>query len=200
MKMFDKKTADKIDKFLHQNLSIIFDFEFNGLLLLGGGAVKGFIMNTAIKDYDFFLLTQEKDNIMDFINKYNLKYQINPGHGYTIYYNNLLIGINSTNDLCYIGKYNTDFLFYDIHRKQFIPIGIKQAIEKRKVIIYGYDGYPRIEKRKSLAKKLNTAKQFIQYMNNDTKKVKVVRKNKYYQRLFIGFIKKPQKITKLFRG
>lgn len=197
--MFNRDDVEKIDKYLHENLDIMFKFDFNGLLLLAGGALKGFVMNSKIKDYDFFLLTQEKDNILEFIEKYKLDYRVNPGRGYTICYNNLLIGINSISDLSIAGGYNTDLLFYDIHRKQFIPIGIKQAIQKKQVIIYEYYGYPRYECRMAMKNRLVTAKKFIQHMNSDNKKVKVIRKNKQYRRLLIGFLKNPSKIKKLFR-
>ena len=80
-----------------------------------------------------------------------------------------------------------------------ILIGIKQAIEKRQVIIYGYDGYQKYKKRKHKKDRLIAAKRFIQFMNNDNRKVKVVRKNKYYIRMFMGFLKHPSKIKKIFR-
>ena len=197
--MFNKEMADKIDKFLRENLDIMFKFEFNGLLLLWGGALRGLIMDVPIKDYDFVLLTQEEPNTLEFIKKYNLEYKINPGHGYTIFYNNLLVGLCSSNDLCYQGNYSTDFVFYDVRRKQFIPIGMKQTFEKRQVIVYEYIGYPRYEKRMSLKRRLDAGKKLIQFMNHDNKKVRVVRKNKYWRRMLIGFLKQPSKIKKLFR-
>jgi len=197
--MFTKEQINKIDKFLHENFEIMFEFEFNGLLLLMGGAVKGFIMDTPIRDFDFVVLTQENDNILEFIRKYKLKYKINPGHGYTINYNNFLIGLSSTNDLSKVGILSTDFLFYDIHRKQLIPIGIKNSIKKRKIIDVGYFGYPRYEQRVRLKKRKEFAKKFVQFMNNDNKRVRVVRKNKYFRRMFFGFLRNPFKIKKLFR-
>lgn len=197
--VFDEQLIVKIDKFLNENLDILFKFKFNGLLLLAGGALKGFIMDSPIKDYDFFLLTQDEDNIMEFIKKYRLDYKINPGRGYTINYNNLLVGINPVKDLSVAGGYNTDLLFYDIHRKQFIPFGIKHAIEKRQLIVYEYFGYPKKEKRVAMKKRLDTAKKFIQFMSKDGKRVKVIKKNKYFRRMFIGFLKKPSKIKKIFR-
>lgn len=197
--MFTEEMVNKVDSFLRNNLSIMYEFEFNGLLLLFGGAVKGLIMDTPIKDFDFVLLTQEKANILEFIKKYKLKYLVNGNHGYSFVYNNLLVGLSSSDDLSSLGNYSTDFLFYDIHRKVFIPVGIKQAIKNRKIIIYEYIGYPRYEKRLSLKKRLNLGKKFIQFMNNDNKKVKVVRKNKCFTRMLIGFFKHPSKIKKLFR-
>lgn len=196
--MFTKEMNDKIDKYLRENLPIMYEFEFNGLLLLYGGAIKSFIMDTPIRDFDFAVLTQEEDNILDFIKKYNLKYEINNGHGYAIFYNNLIIGLSSKKDLFH-DCYSTDLLFYDIHRKQFIPIGVKHSIQKRRILIFGYHGYPRRAKRIRLKSRLNKAKQFIKFMNNDNRRVRVVRKNNYYKRIFISFLKKPSKIKKLFR-
>ena len=196
--MFTSEMVDKVDSFLHQNFPIIYDFEFNGLLLFWGGAIKSIIMGTPVNDLDFVLLTQEDNNILDFINKYKLNYKKKVEYVYVIKYKNYFIDLSFKNDLLCDG-YNTDMIFYDIHRKQFIPISIKQAIEKRQVIIYGYHGYPRVEKRKHNKDRLNTAKKFIQFMSNDNRKVKLVRKNKYYIRMFMGFLKHPSKILKLFR-
>jgi len=197
--MFNKELADKIDEFLRGNLDIMFEFEFNGLLLLYGGALRGYIMDIPIKDYDFFLLTQDEDNLLDFFKKYNIAYQENYNHGYKFTYNNLKVGLNSTNDLCNVCGYNTDFLFYDIHRKQFIPIGMKQAIKKRQIIIYEYYGYPRYECRVALRNRLKKHKEYVQFLSNSKRPVKVVRKNKFFRRMFIGFLKKPSKIKKFFR-
>lgn len=196
--MFSKELADKIDKFLHENLEIMFEFEFNGLLLLYGGALRGYIMDIPIKDYDFFVLTQEEANLLEFLKKYNINYEKNYNHGYKFTYNNLKVGLNSTNDLYNVCGYNTDFLFYDIHRKQFIPIGIKNAVEKRKIIIYEYYGYPSYECRMALKNRLKKHKEYIQFLSNDEKPVRVIKKNKYYRRLFIGFLKNPSKIKKIF--
>lgn len=198
--MFNQELANKIDSFLRKNLDIMFDFEFNGLLLLRGGAIKGFIMDTKIKDYDFVLLTQEKDNIMDFINTHNVEFLGKDSREYKFTYNNLKIGINPTNDLSYIASLNIDFLFYDVHRKQFIPIGISKALKKRKIIVYGYFGFPRYEQRVALKNRIKVGQEFVQFLTKSNKKVKVVRKNKYYKRLLIGFLKNPSKIKKLFRG
>lgn len=197
--MFNQDVADKIDKFLHENLDIMFKFEFNGLLLLYGGALRGYIMDIPIKDYDFFLLTQEEANILEFFEKYNIIYEKNYDHGYNFTYNNLKVGLNSTNDLCNVCGYNTDFLFYDVHRKTFIPIGMEKAIKERKIIIYEYYGYPRYECRVALRNRLKKHKEYIKFLSNNQKPVKVVRKNKYWRRMLIGFLKHPSKIKKFFR-
>lgn len=196
--MFTKDIVNKIDDFLKKNLDIMFEFEFNGLLFLWGGAIKSIIMDLPIRDLDFVLLTQDDENTLEFIKKFKLEYKVNGDHGYSFIYNNLLVGLSSTNDLFCEG-YNTDLVFYDIRRKQFIPFGIRYALEKRHIIIYGYHGYPKIEKRKHNRERLKTAKEFIKFMTNNNKRVRVVRKNKYYRRMLIGFLKHPSKIKKLFK-
>ena len=197
--MFNKELADKMDQFLRENLDIMFEFEFNGLLLLYGGALRGFMMDIPIKDYDFFLLTQEEPNILEFFDKFNIKYSKNLNHGYKFVYNNLDVGFNFTNDLWNVCGYNTDFLFYDIHRKQFIPIGMKRAIKKRRIEIYEYYGYPGYPLRVALRNRLKKHKEYVKFLSNSDKPVRVVRKNKYFRRMFIGFLKKPSKIKKFFR-
>lgn len=196
--MFDKELAVKLDKHLREKLDIIYEFDFNGLLLLRGGAIKSVIMDTEIKDYDFVLHTFEGENIMEFINKYDVEFIEKNKYEYKFLYNGVQVGINPTDDLSN-STLNTDFLFFDIHRKQFIPFGIKQAITKRQVIVYEYLGYPRYEKRINLKERIQVAKNFIQFMNKDNKRVRVIRKDKRYRRMLLGFIKNPSKIKKLFR-
>ena len=106
--MFTKEMINKIDSFLHQNFSIIYDFEFNGLLLFWGGAIKSIIMGTPVNDLDFMLLTQEDNNILDFINKYKLNYRQKGEHVYEVKYNNYFIDLSFSNDLFNCG-YNTDW-------------------------------------------------------------------------------------------
>ena len=194
--MFTKEMIDKIDKFLHDNLDIIFNFEFNGLLFLWGGAIKSIIMDTPVNDIDFVLLTQEEDNILEFIKKNKIDYKC-PFIG--VYnFNNYMVDLALKNDLHNYG-YSTDLIFYDVNRKQIIPIGVKQSIKKRIIINYDYRGYQNVKRRKHKKKRLIDAKKFIQFMNKDNKRVRVVRKNNYYRRMFIGFLKHPSKIKKLFR-
>lgn len=197
--MFSKEMADNLDYILRDRLKIMYEFNFNGLLLVCGGALKGSVMNNEIKDYDFLLLTLEKDNILDFFVKYNLTYQKIPGHGYSFCYNGYKASITATDDLANAAILSTDFLFFDVHRKQFIPIGIKKSIEKRCIYDHGYFGYPRYEQRMRLKRRKQIAKEFIQYLRGDGKKIKVIRKNKLFRRMFIGFLKKPSKIKKFFR-
>lgn len=196
--MFTQEMINKIDNNLHENVSIIFDYDFNGLLLLWGGAIKSLIMDIPIRDYDFVLLTQEEDNVLEFIQKNNLDYSDNCGHGYSFFYNGNSIGISPKNDLFNCGL-NTDLLFYDVYRKQMIPIGIKNAIVTRSVIIFGYDGYPKRLKRVHFKKRVGDAKKIIMFLSPYKKRVKVVGNFKYFIRLCLGFLKKPYKIIKLFR-
>ena len=196
--LFTQEMLDKIDNNLHENVSIIFDYDFNGLLLLWGGAIKSLIMDIPIRDYDFVLLTQEEDNVLEFIQKNNLDYSDNFGYGYSFCYNGNSIGISPKNDL-FDCSLNTDLLFYDVYRKQMIPIGIKNAIVTRSVIILRYDGYPKRLKRVHFKKRVGDAKKMIMFFSPYKKRVKVVGNFKYFIRLCLGFFKKPYKIIKLFR-
>lgn len=191
--MFDKDLVNKIDKFLHKNLDIVFKFEFNGLLLLGSNALKGFIMDKSITMYDFFVLTQTEDNILEFIKKYKLKYKINSDCVYTTEYNGLCIQLKSTNDLYKVCELNTDFLFYDVHRKQLLPFGIKLALEKRRVIEYRCFDCLSKEDKQVLLQKKKIAKEFIQFLNNDNKKVRVVRKKRGFWESFMRIVNKSKK-------
>lgn len=190
--MFNKEQIEKIDQYLHKNFDIIFDFEFTGLMLLFGGAVKDIIMDKPINDLDFLLLTQTDDNIKQFLDIYKLTYKQNKYKGYSIIYNDIKIDINITNDLYYTGTLNTDMLFYDIKNKQLIPIGIKYALVKNEIVEYYYKGYFKARRR------IKRGKNFIKFINNNNKRVKVrYNYNRFFQLIF-SFLKNPQKIIRIF--
>lgn len=190
--MFSEEDANKIDEYLHKNFNIIYDFKFNGLILLLGGAVKDLIMGRSVNDLDFTLLTQGEDNIKEFLDKYKIKYTLTPYRKvYRFFYNGIQIDINKTDDLYYTGNLSTDMLFYDIKNRQFIPIGIRQAIEKNEVIDYYYQGYFQIQKR------IRKAKKFINYINKNNENVRVKYKYNRFIKLLIAFLKDPLKILKL---
>ena len=73
--MFGEDLAKKIDKQLRKKMDIMFEFEFNGLLLFSGNALKKMMMGNKIDVYNFILLTWEKNNVIDFFQKNNLKYK-----------------------------------------------------------------------------------------------------------------------------
>ena len=122
--MFKDFDVNEIDKVLKEKFNIIFDFDFDGLLLLLGSVKDIITKKNNIKDLDFSLLTTSKGNIEEFIKKNNLKSKRNIYHGYKINYNNIEIDITYVNDLYDAGHLSTDYLFYDVKRKILIPIGM----------------------------------------------------------------------------
>ena len=192
--MFSKEEAKKIDLYLHKNFDIIFDFEFNGLMLLVGGAVKNLIMGEPIKDLDFVLLTQGESNIKQFFDKNNINYRKKRQIGYDFIYNGIRVDIVLVNDLYYAGNLNTDLLFYDIGKKQFIPIGVEHAIKNNKIVVYYYSGYF------STRRRIRKAKKFIHFMNQNNKKIKVKHAYNIYYRIFVATLKKPRKLLRFFKN
>ena len=150
--MFEKEIINKLDDLIKTKFPQILNFKFDGIILLIGGAIKDVIMDKPIKDLDFTLLTNGKGNVLEFIKHNNFKYKKNKYRGYKIIHKNIEIDIDTTNDLLDVGHLNTDFLFYDAMRKQLIPIGIKQAINKKIIYEYYYQGYKIPQKRIKKAK------------------------------------------------
>lgn len=192
--MFSKDDVEKIDRVLREKFNIIFDFEFDGLILLAGGAVKEIIMGKPWKDLDFVLLTQNKGNAKEFLDKYKIKYKIAKySRAYLFSYQGVPADIYTTNDLYSVGNLNTDKLFYDIKRKQLIPIGIECAIKEKKIVEIYYDGYFKIKQRRK------KAQIFLNYMNKNNKKVKVKYNYNRFFKLFISLLKSPYKLLNFFR-
>lgn len=151
----------KIDNFIKQNISIIYDFPFNGDLFLVGGAIPDLLSSGKPRDLDFVLLTN-KDNIMEFIDNYHLNYERNFFKGYKIIYNNITIDIWPTNDLYKAIEYNLDAIFYHIKNQILIPFGYIDGLEQRKLITINSQnhGTKKMEQRrhKKLMKLINNQK------------------------------------------
>ena len=168
--MFNVDMINKIDKQLHKKISILFDFEFNGLLFFYGKSLKDLMMNNKVTTYSFLLLTYDADNVQDFVDKNGLDYKCNLNGVWEIKYNNVLLNIRVLSDLCYDLNFNTDYLFYDVYRKQFIPVGIKQCLANKEIIDYGDNSDKLL---------LEESKKFINYFSdNKRKRIKIRKKNK----------------------
>ena len=89
--MFNQELAKKIDILIKEKFPIIYEYKFDGIVLLFGGTIRNIIMGTPIKDLDFVILTQEKCQILDFIEKNKLKYKKNLLDSYKILWNNIKI-------------------------------------------------------------------------------------------------------------
>ena len=132
--MLNADNQKKLDKFINEKFDIILKHNFNGILLLYGGAIRNTLINEPINDLDFVVLTQDECQILEFIKKYNLKYKINMFGGYKIFCDDIAVDISSTNDLLKMGTYNIDMIFYDVVNHIFIPCGYIEAISDRKII------------------------------------------------------------------
>ena len=75
--VFNKELISKIDNFINEKFPFIYDYEFDGIVLLCSGAIRSLIMGVPVKDLDFVLLTQKEGQIKDFVRKFKFKYVIN---------------------------------------------------------------------------------------------------------------------------
>lgn len=167
--MLDKIDISKIEKAIKNNFSIIYEYKFNGLVLLYGGAIRDIIMNKKVHDFDFVILSQKKCEIEKFIKKYDLEYELNIFGGYKIKYNNIEIDMFTTDDLLDCADYDADLLFYDLDKKILIPCGPLYSYEDRTITEINKHDLALF----SYKKRLNKLIEFIKYITNDDSKVKV---------------------------
>ena len=180
--MLNRELQEKLNKLIKEKFNIIFEYDFEGRVLLYGGAIRSTLLKERINDLDFVILTQGKCQILDFIKKYNLKYRYNIAGGYKIIYEDLEIDIYSADDLYYIGKYNIDKLFYDIKNHIFISCGYIDALKHRRIVensiklpfIFTYE-------KKRLKKLIN----YVKTITKSSKRVKVKRNIFYWKYLKI---------------
>lgn len=131
--MFNKKVAKKIDVFIKEKFPFIYEYDFDGLVLLHGGAIRSLVIDDKVNDLDIAILTQGKCQIKEFIKKFNLTYYINAGGGYKIVYNDFSIDIFSWQDIMDIAIYDIDYICYDIIHHSFIDFGARTAIDNRTI-------------------------------------------------------------------
>jgi len=167
--MFDRGLSNKIDDLIKEKFPIIYDYNFDGIVLLYGGTVRNLIMDENINDFDFVILTQAECQILDFIRKFKLKYYKNEGNGYKILFNGFTIDMISKNDLLDVVVYDCDALFYDIYKHMFISCGAINAFKKRVVTEINSQEEPLYSNKKRLKKII----EFIKHISKSNKKVKV---------------------------
>ena len=83
----------------------------------------------------------------------SLEYCHNAFGGYKIIYNNLKIDMAFYDDLYLSGHLSTDFLFYDVFRKQILPFGFKNTEELKVIFDYYDQGFFNTNRRIRKAKK-----------------------------------------------
>lgn len=167
--MLNKEVTDKIDLLIKERFSIIYEYNFDGMVLLYGGANRDVVVGNDVKDLDFVILTQGECQIVDFIKKFNLKYVRNAFGGYKILYNNNEIDMFSTDDLFIATVYDSDMFFYDIHLHSFITCGVCRAVSRGVITEINNDKEPLCTDKKRLNKIIN----FVRMTNSDVKKVRV---------------------------
>lgn len=167
--MLNCDNACKLDELIHVRFPIIYDFKFDGIVLLYGGSIKNIIMGSDVHDLDFVILTQGECQITEFIHKFKLKYTKNAGGGYKIFYNNFTIDICSCNDLQETAIYDIDLLFYDIEKHLFISCGVMNAIENRTITEVNDDKNALYSNKRRVKKLIK----FVKYVTNSNKRVKV---------------------------
>ena len=167
--MFDKELAIKVEKVIKDKFPLIYEYNFDGIVLLYGGTIKNVMMKSIVHDLDFAILTQGKCQIIDFINKFKLKYYKNAGGGYKILYDNFTIDIASYKDLMDTGIYDIDMLFFDINKRNFISFGAINAIDSRTIREINNEKNPLYSNKERLKKLIK----FIKYISRNDKRVKI---------------------------
>lgn len=193
--MFNKKVAKKIDAFIKEKFPFIYEYDFDGLVLLHGGAIRSLIMDTKVNDLDIAILTHGKCQIKEFIKRFNLNYYINAGGGYKIIYNDFSIDIFSWQDVMDIAIYDIDFICYDITHHMFIDFGARTAIENRTITEINHE-------KKILSINRIRLKKLIDYVkvlsgSNDSVKVN---QNKLFAEIKIAKSKWEKNIKKILNN
>lgn len=193
--VFNKELISKIDNFINEKFPFIYDYEFDGIVLLCSGAIRSLIMGVPVKDLDFVLLTQKEGQIKDFVRKFKFKYVINTFGAYKLKYKNFNIDFFSVNDLLDAATYDMDMMFYDINKHMFINCGIMKAIESRKITEINNKKQPIYTDKVRLGKMSS----FIKYVTNSNKMVKI-KKNRllWKYKMFVKKVKR--KLNKILNG
>jgi len=167
--VFNDEFALKVDTVIRDKFPFIYDYTFDGIVLLYGGTVRNLLMDLPMHDLDFVILTQYMGQIDDFLHRFKLKYNINAGDGYKVYYNGFTIDLIEKNDLLDVGVYDSDMLFYDIDKRLFISYGAIVSFDKRVITEINCQEKPLYSNKDRLKKIIR----FIKFVSKNDKKVKV---------------------------
>ena len=122
--MFNKRFTDKIDKLIMERFPLIYDFVFDGIVIIYGGTLRNTMMGLPVKDFDFFIITPNGDGgLKEFVRKYKLKYKRNSFSGYKIMYNGFNIDMFAVNDTLDAAIYDADMYVYDVINHSIISCG-----------------------------------------------------------------------------
>lgn len=175
--MFTKEDFKKIHSFIYSKFNIIYDYKFNGTLFLLSDSIQKILLNRNISTLYFTLLTQDDENIKNFLKSNKISYNFNHENKcYSFTYNNSKIEISYTRDLSYLGSLNTDKIYYDVHRNDIVTMGLNYMVHYNVVLAYRYD-------KNDTKERINQAKDFILYLKNVKKRIK-------FKRLYNIFTKK----------
>jgi len=107
-----KELGQKIERYLLKNYPIFMNYEYGSDLYICGGAIRDLMIGHEPKDVDLFLLNN-KEAILNFINKNNLNYRQNSFGDPKILLSDKEIDFFSINNFSDVIMYNVDGLFYN---------------------------------------------------------------------------------------
>lgn len=176
--MFGKDKVEKLNKLLRKKFDILYDFKFDGLLLFYGDSLRRVMMDLPVSEYTFILHNMDKDNVLDFFQKFKLNYDKVSDNEYKFMYKKNSVKLFVLNDLIKCSSLSIDFLFYDVQRQYFIPFGIKHIVKTRRIYDLKYIRPAKIDDGLDVIEKKNVAKQFVQYLRGDKKRVRIITSGK----------------------
>ena len=107
----------------------ILEYKFTNPTYMIGGAIKDIILGLDYKDLDFIQLTDDKSEILDFINNYRFNTKKNSFGDDKIILDYITVDFFKINDLYEILEFDFDGLIYDITNSRIISIGYFNAIK-----------------------------------------------------------------------
>lgn len=107
----------------------ILEYKFTNPTYMIGGAIKDIMLGLEYKDLDFIQLTDDKSEILNFINNYRFNTKKNSFGDDKIILDNITVDFFIVNDLYKILEFDYDGLIYDITNSRIISIGYFNAIK-----------------------------------------------------------------------
>jgi hypothetical protein len=148
----------KIDKYLEMYFPVIYQYKFDGIPYLLGGAVKDILLDNTPKDIDITVYSILHNNTKKFVDTFSLDYNMNNFNGFKINYNNTSIDMWDTNDLLKVVQYNLDGLLYDINQHVLLSFGFIKGLEDNE--IFKVNGFTHPNKNREF-ERLNKLKTYM---------------------------------------
>lgn len=121
---------DRLKKYIEKSFYPAFVIAHLSDIYLLGGSIRDLIFAKEPQDLDFVVLGKEnKEWVLQVLNKFNVNYEINRLGGYKFTYNGTKVDLWLSDDLFSSIEYNVDGLFYNLKNNSMLSVTFQDFMD-----------------------------------------------------------------------